>query len=158
MAGVQLSPRSPLSAAGTARAFLHLQFFKNLNSCKGFCGFSPFSSLRLLFCTLTALRFSASAAAGLCSLYSLPFSPLITTLFDFCFLIYIFPDIFLTFSLSLIALSNALCSFSLSPKSDFSVFFHFSQPCAFSLFSSIHPIFIFPLPSSEYAIIVEFST
>lgn len=96
--------------SGTARAFLHLPSSINLNFYQGFCRFSAFSSLVLQFSILTPLR---AFALFILSLFGSP--PLITTQFQFCFLIYIFTGSFLTFPLSLIAISNALCSFSLSP-------------------------------------------
>jgi len=87
----------------------------------------------LLFCVLAALCFPANAFA-LVILLLFGSAPLITRRFYFCFLIYIFTDIFLTCSLPLIAPSNA---FSLAP----SLIFLYSFLPSLCLF-----LFLFVLP------------
>lgn len=79
--------------------------------------------------------------------------PLIIMQFYFCFLIYVFtgffPDLFCT--------SDSTLKCSLQPCSSliFSVFFPFSQACAFFFFSSIYTVFIF-LPPPEFGYVIGF--
>lgn len=96
--------------------------------------FSP-PSMVLLFSI--SMHCTSLCAFAVLILFTSP--SLITTQFYFYFLIYILLGFFLTFSLPLIALSNALCSFSLSLI--FLYDFIFPKPMHFP-FSSVYPVFI----------------
>lgn len=114
--------------------------FVNVNSYKGFCRFSAFSSVVLFFSILTALCFPASTAACLCSLHS---PPLHFFSFHYHTVLILFPNLYLSlfslsFSLPLIALSNALCSFYLQTSFFYILIFFKPIPFPFSLLFSLY--------------------
>lgn len=113
------------------------------------------------FCSPSSSLFLAPLLTllGVCPLYLLCLfssSPLITMQFYFCFLIHICTDIFLTFSLPLIALSSAVCSFCFHHSLILLYSFVFPGYVPFP-FSFLFTVYFFS-PEFEHAIIFKFST